>query len=65
MKYMIYGAYGYTGRLIVEAALKKGHSPTLAGRDEAKVKALASEFNLEGVSFDLSDPLTVDQHIGA
>lgn len=30
--WMIYGAYGYTGRLIVEHALSRGHQPLLAGR---------------------------------
>ena len=33
MSWMIYGAYGYTGRLAVELALARGHRPTLAGRD--------------------------------
>ena len=31
--WMLYGAYGTTGRLIVDEALRRGHPPVLAGRD--------------------------------
>ena len=43
----IYGAYGYTGKLIVELAFKKGYRPIIGGRDENKVKELAIQFNLK------------------
>jgi short subunit dehydrogenase-like uncharacterized protein len=46
MSWMIYGAYGYTGRLAVELALARGHRPTLAGRDPEKVEALAKAHDL-------------------
>jgi len=55
MNYMIYGAYGYTGKLIVEEALAKGHKPILAGRDEEKTKALAESTGLKYVAFDLAE----------
>jgi len=38
---MLYGAYGRTGRLVLEEALRRGHKPVLAGRDGAKLTALA------------------------
>ena len=38
---LIYGAYGYTGSLIVEDALEQGLRPLLAGRDAGKLKPLA------------------------
>jgi len=37
---MLYGAYGMTGRLIVDEALRRGHRPVLAGRDAAKLEQL-------------------------
>src|SRR5215468_1916600 len=38
--WMLYGAYGMTGRLIVDEALRRGHRPLLAGRDAAKLAQL-------------------------
>lgn len=55
MTYLIYGAYGYTGRLIVEHAVARGHEPILAGRNEQKVERLASEFGLSGHGGALTD----------
>ena len=37
---MLYGAYGTTGRLILDEALRRGHRPILAGRDAAKLQQL-------------------------
>jgi short subunit dehydrogenase-like uncharacterized protein len=53
--WMIYGANGFTGRLVVEEAVKRGHKPILAGRSEAKLKRLADEWNLELSIFDLEE----------
>jgi short subunit dehydrogenase-like uncharacterized protein len=38
--WMLYGAYGSTGRLILDEALRRGHRPILAGRDDARLSAL-------------------------
>jgi short subunit dehydrogenase-like uncharacterized protein len=54
--WMIYGANGYTGRLVVKEAVKRGHRPILAGRSEEKLWALATEWNLEMRIFDLEKP---------
>src|SRR5215468_10962423 len=40
LTWMLYGAYGRTGRLIVDEALRRGHRPILAGRDAAKLQEL-------------------------
>ncbi|MCH8963211.1 MAG: saccharopine dehydrogenase, partial [Bacteroidetes bacterium] len=32
MSFLLYGAYGYTGRLIAERALERGLRPVLAAR---------------------------------
>jgi short subunit dehydrogenase-like uncharacterized protein len=37
---MLYGAYGVTGRLILDEALRRGHRPIVAGRDAAKLQQL-------------------------
>jgi short subunit dehydrogenase-like uncharacterized protein len=47
MAWLIYGATGYTGRLVVDEAVRRGHRPILAGRDPGKVRALAEDHRLE------------------
>lgn len=54
-KWMIYGAYGFTGELIVNAALRRNHEPILAGRSEEKLARTAERFKLEKIAFDLQD----------
>ena len=44
-KWMIYGANGYTGRIVVDEELKKYLNPILAGRS-ASIKELAEEKGL-------------------
>jgi len=60
MKFLIYGAYGYTGQLISKLAKVKGLSPILAGRDANKTRDLANELNLEYRAFDLSESLKLN-----
>ena len=45
--FLIYGATGYTGRLVVDAAMKRGLRPILAGRNSARLEALAAQLGLE------------------
>lgn len=56
MKWMIYGANGYTGELIARDAVRRGLRPVLAGRSRDKVEALARELGLEARVFGLDDP---------
>lgn len=58
-KWMIYGAYGYTGELTAREACRRGLKPVLAGRNEARTAALANELGLEHRSFDLSNAAAV------
>jgi len=58
---LIYGAYGYTGALIVEAALEQGMRPLLCGRDAGKLKSLAERYGLQYRAFDLQDAAVLDQ----
>ncbi len=43
---LIYGATGYTGRLVAEACLARGLAPILAGRDGSRVAELAGVMGL-------------------
>jgi short subunit dehydrogenase-like uncharacterized protein len=51
--WMIYGANGYTGELIVREAVRRDLKPVLAGRTAAKVEQLASSLGLQARIFDL------------
>jgi short subunit dehydrogenase-like uncharacterized protein len=53
---LIYGANGYTGRLIARAAAARGLSPVLAGRSREAVSAVAGELGCDFRVFDLADP---------
>jgi len=55
MAWMIYGAYGYTGRLVTALATERGEMPVLAGRHEAPLRTLAELFQLEHRVFGLDD----------
>jgi short subunit dehydrogenase-like uncharacterized protein len=57
--WLLYGAYGFTGRLLAEEAVARGHRPILAGRDRDRVEALARELGLESRSFALDDPMAL------
>lgn len=52
---LIYGAYGFTGELITEEAVRQGLQPILAGRDKIKVKKLAEKYKLPWEAFSLED----------
>lgn len=60
MPLMIYGASGYTGKLIAEKAAALGLKPVLAGRNETKIKSLADHLGLDFKIFDLEDEKTLD-----
>ena len=62
--WMIYGANGYTGRLILEEAKKRGMNPILAGRNECALEAIGTETGLKYRVFDLEDKASVKQAMG-
>lgn len=59
--WMVYGATGYTGRLIVEWARKAGLAPILGGRDGAALAALAGPLGLKHRVIDLHDREALDR----
>ena len=52
---MLYGAYGTTGRRILNEALSRGHRPILAGRDGAQLAALGKATGLDTLAVALED----------
>ncbi|MGH7449321.1 MAG: hypothetical protein ACRELT_17240, partial [Longimicrobiales bacterium] len=59
--FLLYGANGYTGRLILERALGIGLRPLLAGRNAAEVGELAGGHGLEHRAFGLDDTRALDE----
>ncbi len=55
-EFLLYGANGYTGRLIARYAAQYGLLPVLAGRNEAAIKELAGSLNLPCRVIDLAKP---------
>ncbi len=58
---VIYGAYGFTGRLITEELLRIGHRPLLSGRNAAKLGELAQKLNLSYTPVDLDNRVDLHQ----
>jgi short subunit dehydrogenase-like uncharacterized protein len=50
---MLYGAYGTTGRLILDEAQRRGHRPLLAGRSAAPLSALGDATGLPALHLPL------------
>ena len=59
-KVLVYGSYGYTGKLIVEQAIKEGLGLILAGRNEKLLQKQAQESNFEYRVFKLEDASALD-----
>ncbi len=57
----IYGAYGYTGRIIVDELLKNGIKPLVAGRNPEKLSAFAKRHQLEAKTLEVSDKQRIIQ----
>ena len=55
VEWMIYGANGYTGRLVAVEARRQGLHPVLAGRRAGPIKKMAAELGLSARIFDLGD----------
>jgi short subunit dehydrogenase-like uncharacterized protein len=54
--FLLYGSYGYTGRLIAEEALRLGLRPVLAGRNAQRLALQAERLGLDYRVFDLDNP---------
>lgn len=58
--FLIYGANGYTGRLIVREALANRLDPIVAGRNRKELEAMSAELGLEHRVAELGDPAALD-----
>ncbi len=61
--WMIYGANGYTGRLIAATAVADGQKPILAGRDASEIEAVATELGCSFRVFSLSSADKISKHL--
>lgn len=61
--WMIYGANGYTGKLIAAEAARRGYQPILAGRNQAVITELAAKLNLPYRCFALESSHQTKQHL--
>jgi len=55
LKIVVFGATGYTGELTVEALVKRGLKPILAGRNASRLNEIAKRFGLSYRLADVSD----------
>lgn len=63
-QFLVYGVTGYTGGLITRRAVERGMSPIAAGRNGARVSAVAAPLGLSARAFglgDFSDPDAIDR----
>ena len=63
-EWMIYGANGYTGRLILEEAIRRGMKPVLAGRNGEAIRSLAGRFECPSRVFALDDVAEIAAQLG-
>jgi short subunit dehydrogenase-like uncharacterized protein len=58
---LVYGATGYTGRLVAAEAVARGLRPVLAGRSPGALRALAEPLGLAWRAAALDDPAALDR----
>lgn len=63
MRWMLYGATGYTGQLIAAEAVRRGLRPMLGGRNVELLLPLAKEWGLEYAAFRLDDVSVIAEAI--
>ena len=57
---VLFGATGYTGRLVAEGLVERGLRPVLAARGRERLEAMAAELGgLETAVADVADPASV------
>ena len=59
MSLLVYGANGYTGRLIAEVAHRTGERPILAGRRAEAIVPIAERYGFEHRVFSLDSPAQI------
>jgi short subunit dehydrogenase-like uncharacterized protein len=59
--FLIYGANGYTGELILRYAVERGLKPLIAGRNAEKIESLAQRFGVDFRVFSLEETSKLDE----
>lgn len=62
---VVYGAYGKTGAIIAEIAVKRGHQVVLSGSDRDRLNRLSADMGVPGVAVRLNDQAAVRKLIRA
>jgi short subunit dehydrogenase-like uncharacterized protein len=62
VRWLIYGATGYTGELVAREAVRRRMAPILAGRSD-RVEEVASALDLPARVFPLADPSSLRAHL--
>jgi hypothetical protein len=57
----VFGAYGHTGRFVVDELLDRGYVPVLSGRDAGRLAAMAAASGLEARPASVDDPASLDR----
>ncbi|NHN48238.1 saccharopine dehydrogenase [Halostella sp. JP-L12] len=60
---LIYGSYGYAGRLIARRAVDSGLDPTIAGRDPELVERQATDLGVDHRAFSLKHQRVVENRV--
>lgn len=60
---LIYGATGFTGRLVAQAMRTRGLSPVLCARGEDRLRTLATELSLSYLVADIEDRAVLDSAV--
>ncbi|MGB3481559.1 MAG: saccharopine dehydrogenase NADP-binding domain-containing protein [Mycobacterium sp.] len=58
--FLLYGATGYTGAMVARHARDLGLRPVLGGRNDDRLRAMATRLDCPYVVFDVGDPQAVD-----
>lgn len=61
--FLLYGANGYTGRLITDLAAAYNLKPILAGRNEKAIRLLADKYSMPYRVFDLKDSHVLKENL--
>lgn len=62
---LLYGANGFTGKLIIKELVNRKINFTVAGRNENEIKALGEAYNVDYRIFDLNDHQNICRHIAS
>ena len=61
--FLVYGSYGYTGRLVVREAIERGLEPVLGGRNTSTLESQAVRWGLDCMAFSLDQPDIIERRL--